>query len=69
VEAGLSFIGFGVEPPTPSIGNMLNEHYGYAMTGKLFLAVVPAITLMILVLSFNLVGAGLRDAFDVKKTN
>jgi peptide/nickel transport system permease protein len=47
---------------------MLNEHYGYAMTGKLFLAVVPAITLMILVLSFNLVGAGLRDAFDVKKT-
>ncbi len=68
VEAGLSFIGFGVEPPTPSIGNMLNEHYGYAMTGKLFLAVVPAITLMILVLSFNLVGAGLRDAFDVKKT-
>ncbi len=69
VEAGLSFIGFGVEPPTPSIGNMLNEHYGYAMTGKLFLAVVPAITLMILVLSFNLVGAGLRDAFDVKKSN
>lgn len=69
VEAGLSFIGFGVEPPTPSIGNMLNEHYGYAMTGKLFLAVVPAITLMVLVLSFNLVGAGLRDAFDVKKSN
>lgn len=69
VEAGLSFIGFGVEPPTPSIGNMLNEHYGYAMTGKLFLAVVPALTLMILVLSFNLVGAGLRDAFDVKKIN
>ena len=69
VEAGLSFIGFGVEPPTPSIGNMLNEHYGYAMTGKLFLAVVPALSLMILVLSFNLVGAGLRDAFDVKKIN
>ena len=67
VEAGLSYLGFGVEPPMPSIGNMLNEHYGYAMTGKVFLAIVPAITLMILVLSFNLVGAGLRDAFDVKR--
>jgi peptide/nickel transport system permease protein len=67
VEAGLSYLGFGVEPPTPSIGNMLNEHYGYALTGKVFLATIPAITLMILVLSFNLVGSGLRDAFDVKR--
>ena len=39
VEAGLSYLGFGVEPPTPSIGNMLNEHYGYALTGKVFLAI------------------------------
>lgn len=67
VEAGLSYLGFGVEPPTPSIGNMLNEHYGYALTGKVFLATIPAITIMILVLSFNLVGSGLRDAFDVKR--
>lgn len=67
VEAGLSYLGFGVEPPTPSLGNMLNEHYGYAMTGKVFLAIVPAVALMILVLSFNLVGAALRDAFDVKR--
>lgn len=67
VEAGLSYLGFGIEPPTPSIGNMLNEHYGYALTGKVFLAIVPAITIMFLVLSFNLVGSGLRDAFDVKR--
>ena len=67
VEAGLGYLGFGVEPPTPSIGNMLNEHYGYALTGKVFLATIPAITIMILVLSFNLVGSGLRDAFDVKR--
>lgn len=67
VEAGLSYLGFGVEPPTPSIGNMLNEHYGYALTGKVFLAMIPAITIMVLVLSFNLVGSGLRDAFDVKR--
>lgn len=67
VEAGLSYLGFGIEPPTPSIGNILNEHYGYALTGKVFLAIVPAITIMLLVLSFNLVGSGLRDAFDVKR--
>lgn len=67
VEAGLSYLGFGIEPPTPSIGNILNEHYGYAITGKVFLAIVPAITIMLLVLSFNLVGSGLRDAFDVKR--
>ena len=69
VEAGLSYLGFGIEPPMPSIGNILNEHYGYALTGKVFLAIVPAITIMLLVLSFNLVGSGLRDAFDVKRQN
>lgn len=66
IEAGLSYLGFGVRPPTPSIGNMLNEHYGYAITGKPFLALVPAITIMLMVLSFNLLGSGLRDIFDVK---
>lgn len=66
VEAGLSYIGFGINPPHPSLGNILNEHYGYAVTGKIGLALIPAITIMLLVLSFNLVGMGLRDAFDVK---
>ena len=66
IEAGLSYLGFGVRPPTPSIGNMLNEHYGYAITGKPALALVPAITIMLMVLSFNLLGSGLRDVFDVK---
>lgn len=66
IEAGLSYLGFGIRPPAPSIGNMLNEQYGYAMSGKPFLALVPALTIMILVLAFNLVGTGLRDAFDVK---
>ena len=66
IEAGLSYLGFGVKPPTPSIGNMLNEHYGYAITGKPFLAFVPAIAIMLLVLAFNLIGTGLRDWFDVK---
>ncbi len=69
IEAGLSYLGFGVRPPTPSIGNMLNEHYGYAITGKPALALVPAITIMLMVLSFNLLGSGLRDVFDVKDGN
>ena len=68
IEAGLSYLGFGVRPPTPSIGNMLNEHYGYAITGKPALALVPALTIMLMVLSFNLLGSGLRDAFDVRDT-
>lgn len=69
IEAGLSYLGFGVRPPTPSIGNMLNEHYGYAISGKPMLALVPAITIMLMVLSFNLLGSGLRDVFDVKDNN
>lgn len=66
VEAGLSYLGFGIQPPAPSLGNMLYENYGYAISGKLYLAIIPAITIMLLVLSFNLLGTGLRDFFDVK---
>jgi peptide/nickel transport system permease protein len=67
VEAGLSFLGFGIKPPAPSLGNILNEHYGYAMSGKYMLAFIPAFIIMILVLCFNLLGSGLRDYFDVKQ--
>lgn len=66
IEAGLSYLGFGVKPPTPSIGNMLNENYGYAITGKPILAIIPAVTIMSMVLAFNILGSGLRDIFDVK---
>lgn len=66
IEAGLSYLGFGINPPSPSLGNILNEHYGYAVTGNITLALVPAVMIMILVLAFNLLGNGLRDAFDVK---
>ena len=66
VEAGLSYLGFGVNPPAPSIGNILNDHYGYAVAGKLFMAFAPAAVILALVLSFNILGNGLRDAFDVK---
>ena len=66
LEAGLSYLGFGVQPPTPSWGTMLNENYGYAVSGKPFLAFAPALAIVLMVLSFNVLGNGLRDAIDVK---
>ena len=66
VEAGLSYLGFGIQPPKPSWGTMLNENYGYAISGQPVLALAPAAAIMLLVLAFNLLGNGLRDALDVK---
>ena len=67
IEAGLSFVGIGIKPPTPSWGTMLNDHRAYLLTpDKAFLALAPGICIMIMVLTFNLLGNGLRDAFDVK---
>lgn len=66
IESGLSYLGFGIQPPTPSWGTMLNENYGFAISGKPFLALAPALAIMLMVLAFNLVGNGFRDALDVK---
>jgi peptide/nickel transport system permease protein len=66
IESGLSYLGFGIQPPTPSWGTMLNENYGYAISGNPFLALIPALAIMLMVLAFNLVGNGFRDALDVK---
>ena len=66
IEAGLSYLGIGVRPPQPSWGNMLNEYYSYLGTGKEYLALLPGVAIMLLVLAFNLLGNGLRDALDVK---
>ena len=67
VEAGLSYLGFGINPPTPSLGNMLNENYGYALSGNYTIAFAPAVVVSVLVLCFNLLGTGLRDMFDIKQ--
>jgi peptide/nickel transport system permease protein len=67
VEAGLSYLGFGVEPPAPSLGNMLNENYGYALSGNIYIATIPALAVVSLVLAFNLFGSGLRDILDVRE--
>ncbi|NNE25217.1 MAG: ABC transporter permease [Saprospiraceae bacterium] len=66
VEAGLSYLGLGIQPPTPSLGNMLQENYAYATGGFVYLAIFPILMIMTLVLCFNLLGTSLRDVFDVK---
>lgn len=66
LEAGLSFLGLGVERPMPSWGMMLSDNRTYLIAGLPHLAIVPGITICLLVLSFFLLGNGLRDAFDVK---
>jgi len=65
-EAGLSFLGIGAQPPTPSWGEMINAHRGYVLVEAAYLAFVPGLAIMILVLAFMLVGNGLRDALDSK---
>lgn len=64
IEAGLSFLGIGVQPPMPSWGSMIREHYGFIILDKAYLAIWPGICIMAMVLSFMLVGNGLRDALD-----
>lgn len=66
IEAGLSFLGIGVQPPTPSWGLMIKENYNFIITHRPLLALIPGIAIMLLVLSFNLLGNGLRDAVDVR---
>ena len=65
-EAGLSFLGIGAQPPTPSWGEMINAHRGYIIIDSAYLAFIPGIAIMVLVLAFMLVGNGLRDALDSK---
>ncbi len=66
VESGLSFLGVGAQPPTPSWGGMIKDHYSYIILGKPYLAIIPGIAIMSLVMAFMLMGNALRDALDVK---
>ncbi len=66
IEAGLSFLGLGAQIPTPSWGNMIREHYAFITTDLAYLAILPGVCIMLLVLSFMMVGNGLRDALDVR---
>ena len=69
LETGLSFLGFGAQPPMPSWGTMIKEHYGYIIMDAAYLAVLPGLAIMLTVYAFNLLAIGLRDAFDVKGQN
>jgi peptide/nickel transport system permease protein len=62
--AGLSFIGLGVQAPTPEWGIMVAEGAGFIITGKWWLVAFPGLALMLSVLCFNLLGDGLRDMLD-----
>lgn len=66
IESGLSFLGIGAQPPMPSWGGMIKDHYNYIVLGKPYLAVVPGLAIMTLVMAFMLMGNALRDALDVK---
>lgn len=66
IEAGLSFLGVGVQPPQPSWGLMIKENYNFIITQNPMLALAPGFAIMLLVLSFNLLGNGLRDALNVR---
>jgi peptide/nickel transport system permease protein/oligopeptide transport system permease protein len=64
-ESALSFLGMGVQPPSPSWGGMLSESRSYLFTAP-WLMLYPGIALLLTVLAFLLLGDALRDALDVK---
>ncbi len=66
LEAGLSFLGFGAQPPFPSWGGMIKEHYGYIVIDAAYMAILPGLMIMLVVYAFNMLSVGLRDALDVK---
>ena len=67
LEAGLSFLGIGVQPPMPSWGMMVKDNYGYILLDSAYLAFLPGAAIMLVVLAFMLLGNGLRDALDIKR--
>lgn len=66
IESGLSFLGIGAQPPLPSWGGMVKDHFKYLLLGKPYLTILPGLTIMSLVLAFMTLGNSLRDALDVK---
>lgn len=65
-ESGLSYLGFGIQPPTPSWGNLLSNAQEYLVKYP-WLAIFPGIMIFLAVISINYIGDGLRDAFDPYK--
>jgi len=65
-EAGLSFLGFGIQPPTPSWGNLLSNALQHMLKHP-WLAIFPGLMIFLTIISINYIGDGLRDAFDPYK--
>jgi peptide/nickel transport system permease protein len=68
LEAGLSFLGLGIQPPEPSLGTMLSESTSY-LSSAWWLSTFPGLTIMIIILAINLFGDGLRDVLDPRLEN
>jgi peptide/nickel transport system permease protein len=66
LESGLSFLGLGLSAPIPTLGNILQEQYPYAIAGKALLAIIPSIIVVLLILSFQILTNYLRDKWDVR---
>lgn len=67
IEAGLSFLGIGIQPPQPSWGLMIKEHYNFLITNQPLAAIIPGLAIMLLVYAFNILGNALRDVMDVRQ--
>jgi peptide/nickel transport system permease protein len=68
LEAGLSFLGLGIQPPEPSLGTMLSESTSY-LSSAWWLSSFPGLTIMVIILAINLFGDGLRDVLDPRLEN
>ena len=66
IESGLSFLGIGAQPPVPSWGGMVKDHFRYLLLGKPYLTLIPGLAIMSLVLAFMTLGNSLRDILDIK---
>lgn len=64
IESGLSFLGLGAQPPTPTWGNMIESHRNFITTSHAHLALVPGFAIMLLVLAFTMVSNGLKNAME-----
>jgi peptide/nickel transport system permease protein len=68
-ESGLSFLGLGIQVPTPTWGNMLSNAQSEMLKGHSWMAIFPGLMIFLTVISMNFVGDGLRDALDPHKTH
>ena len=65
-EAGLSFLGVGVQPPVASWGSMIKEYYGHLVLDSAYLAILPGVAIVMVVMAFMILGNEIRDNSDVK---